>query len=272
MVKKLRLSDARTPRLALLLATAMLWSACKPCELEFQTFQPKSETALSDLFNNTPAIRAAFTTVNASEFNARLDRLIQADPVMGVKSMHALGMLSKERPALPQLADSVSSVIDRFARYYQATPARQTEYNAAIDLVERLLDVDPKAITDGAYLGARAVRYMGESNSLFPISVAHPDVTRVNEYNFPVLTTWKVCDDPGSVFLNARPESDATDLEGRDTLWALYDILRTGFCIYANRSGPRIEIVGIINGIADGAGHWKTNRLNHRFLVSDKTP
>ncbi|AFM13477.1 hypothetical protein [Turneriella parva] len=244
MVKRLKIPVEKAPRLALLLATAMLWSACKPSELEFQTFQPKSDTALSDLFNNTPAIRAAFTTVNASEFNARLDRLIQADPVMGVKSMHALGMLSKERPALPQLADSVSSVIDRFARYYQATPARQAEYNAAIDLVERLLDVDPKAITDGAYLGARAVRYMGESDSLFPISVAHPDVTRVNEYHFPVLTTWKVCDDPGSVFLNARPESDATDVEGRDTLWALYDILRTGFCIYANRSGPRIEIIG----------------------------
>ncbi len=132
--------------------------------------------------------------------------------------------------------------------FYQATPARQAEYNAAIDLVERLLDVDPKAITDGAYLGARAIRYMGESNSLFPISVAHPDVSRVNEYHFPVLTTWKVCDDPGSVFLNSRPESDATDIEGRDTLWSLYDILRTGFCIYANRSGPRIEIVG------DGTG------------------
>lgn len=85
---------------------------------------------------------------------------------------------------------------------------------------------------------------MGESNSLFPISVAHPDVTRVNEYHFPVLTTWKVCDYLGSVFLNARPESDATDVEGRDMLWALYDILRTGFCIYANRLGPRIEIVG----------------------------
>jgi hypothetical protein len=244
MVKRLKIPVAKAPRLALLLATAMLWSACKPGELEFQSFQPHSETALADVFNNTPAIRAAFTTINANEFNARLDRLIQADPVMGVKSMHALGTLSKDRPALPQLADSVSSVVERFAGYYQATPARQAEYNAAIDLVERLLDVDPKAITDGAYLGARAVRYMGEADSLFPISVAHPDVTRVNEYHFPVLTTWKVCDDPGSVFLNARPESDATDVEGRDTLWGLYDILRTGFCIYANRSGPRIEIVG----------------------------
>jgi hypothetical protein len=52
-------------RLALLLATAMLWSACKPGELEFQSFQPHSETALADVFNNTPAIRAAFTTINA---------------------------------------------------------------------------------------------------------------------------------------------------------------------------------------------------------------
>ena len=235
-------------RLSILMATAVLWSACKPNDLEFQTFQPKSDTALSDLFNNTPAIRAAFTTVDAHEFNVRLDSLMHADPVMGVKSMHALGALSKDRPALPQLTDSISSVIDRFARYYQATPARQAEYNAAIDLVERLLDVDPKAITDGAYLGARAIRYMGESDSLFPISVAHPDVSRVNEYHFPVLTTWKVCDDPGSVFLGSRPESDATDIEGRDTMWSLYDILRTGFCIYANRSGPRIEIVG------DGTG------------------
>ncbi|HNM99298.1 MAG TPA: hypothetical protein PKG67_02550, partial [Turneriella sp.] len=216
--------------------------------MEFQAFEPKSETALADLFKDTPAIRAAFSTVNPNEFNRRLDKLMQFDPVMGVKSMHALGALSKERPALPQLADSVSSVIDRFARYYQATPARQQEYNDAIDLVNRLLDVDPKAITDGAYLLARMVRYAGESEPLFPLSVTHPDVTRVNEYHFPELSTWKVCDDSGSVFLNSKPESDLTDMEGRDTLWGLYDILRTGFCIYANRSGPRIEITG------DGAG------------------
>ncbi len=234
--------------LVILLLSSLGWVACKPSELEFQAFEPKSETALADLFKDTPAIRAAFSTVNPNEFNRRLDKLMQFDPVMGVKTMHALGALSKDRPALPQLADSVSSVIDRFARYYQATPARQAEYNAAIDLVNRLLDVDPKAITDGAYLLARIVRYAGESEPLFPLSVTHPDVTRVNEYHFPELSTWKVCDDSGSVFLNSKPESDITDLEGRDALWSLYDILRTGYCIYANRSGPRVEITG------DGVG------------------
>ncbi|GAB4428687.1 MAG: hypothetical protein OHK0011_10870 [Turneriella sp.] len=234
----------RSLKLVFMVVFSLGWAACKPSELEFQTFEPRSETALADLFKDTPAIRAAFSTVNPNEFNRRLDKLMQFDPVMGVKTMHALGALSKDRPALPQLADSVSSVIDRFARYYQATPARQAEYNAAIDLVNRLLDVDPKAITDGAYLLARIVRYTGESEPLFPISVTHPDVTRVNEYHFPELSTWKVCDDPGSVFLNSKPESDITDMEGRDALWSLYDILRTGFCIYANRSGPRIEITG----------------------------
>ncbi len=223
---------------------SLSWVACKSSDLEFQQFKPKSETALSDIFNNTPAIRAAFTTIDPHEFNVRLDNLIHTDPVMGVKSMHALGALSHTRPALPQLADSVSSVIDRFARYYQATPARQTEYNAAIDLVNTLLDVDPKAITDGSKLGAQAIRYIGESQALFPLSVTHPDVNRLNEYHFPQLTTWQTCDDPGSVFLSGRPESDVTDLEARDSLWALFDILRTGFCIYANRSGPRIEILG----------------------------
>ncbi|MFO1470564.1 MAG: hypothetical protein U1F27_05935 [Turneriella sp.] len=233
-------------RLPMLLATSLVWAACKPNDLEFQTFKPTSETSLSDLFKDTPAIRAAFTTIDPHEFNVRLDGLIRFDPVMGVKSMHALGALSKDRPALPQLADAVSSTLDRFARYYQATPARQSEYNAAIDLVNRLLDVDPKAITDGAYLLARGVRYTGESKPMFPLSYytayeqANPDST----YAYPALSTWKACDDPGSIFLKSKPKSDATDVEGRDTLWQLYDLLRTGFCIYANRSGPRIEIVG----------------------------
>lgn len=231
-------------RLFLLAFISLNWIACKSSDLEFQSFKPKSETALGDLFNNTPAIRAAFTTVEANEFNVRLDNLIRTDPVMGVKSMHALGALSHTRPALPQLADSISSTIDRFARYYQATPVRQAEYNAAIDLVNRLLDVDPKAITDGSKLGAQGIRYIGESAALFPLSVNHGDVNRFNEYHFPQLTTWQTCNDPGSVFLSNRPESDVTDLEARDSLWALYDVLRTGFCIYANRSGPRIEILG----------------------------
>lgn len=244
MNRKQHFQRSRSRHLLLALLCSVTWSACKPAELEFQTFEPRSETALADLFKDAPAIRAAFSTVNPNEFNRRLDKLMQFDPVMGVKSMHALGALSKERPALPQLADSVSSVIDRFARYYQATPARQAEYNAAIDLVNRLLDVDPRAITEGTHLLARVVRYAGESEPLFPWSVTHPDVTRVNEYHFPELSTWKVCDDSGSVFLNAKPASDLTDLEGRETLWSLYDILRTGFCIYANRSGPRIEITG----------------------------
>ncbi len=234
----------RSANLPIFVATSLLWAACKPGDMEFQTFRPTSETSLSDLFKDTPAIRAAFTTIDPHEFNVRLDGLIRFDPVMGVKSMHALGALSKDRPALPQLADAVSATLDRFARFYQATPARQTEYNAAIDLVNRLLDVDPKAITDGAYLVAKGIRYTGESNPLFPLSVTHADVNRVNEYHFPALTTWKTCDDPGSVFLNSKPESDITDVEGRDTLWQLYDIVRTGFCIYANRSGPRVEIVG----------------------------
>ncbi len=236
----------RSVRLPMLLATSLVWAACKPNDLEFQTFKPTSETSLSDLFKDTPAIRAAFTTIDPHEFNVRLDGLIRFDPVMGVKSMHALGALSKDCPALPQLADAISSTLDRFARYYQATPARQSEYNAAIDLVNRLLDIDPKAITDGAYLLARGVRYTGESKPMFPLSYytayeqANPDST----YAYPALSTWKACDDPGSIFLKSKPKSDATDVEGRDTLWQLYDLLRTGFCIYANRSGPRIEIVG----------------------------
>lgn len=244
----------RFHRLAGFILLTLSWVACKPSDLEFQNFKPKSETALADLFNNTPAIRAAFTTVEPHEFNVRLDNLIRTDPVMGVKSMHALGALSHTRPALPQLADSISSVIDRFARYYQATPARQSEYNAAIDLVNRLLDVDPKAITDGAYVGARAIKYIGEGkpgvtspgSSLYPLSDPTLPSNSANslKYYFPSLTTWKTCDDPGSVFLNSKPLSHVTDLEGRDALWALYDVLRTGFCIYANRSGPRIEIIG----------------------------
>ncbi|MCX7632193.1 MAG: hypothetical protein N2Z22_02535 [Turneriella sp.] len=236
-------------------------AACKPADLEFQKMEPRSETALADIFKDTPAIRAAFSTIDPHEFNRRLDRLMQADPVMGVKTMHALGALSKDRPALPQLADSISAVVDRFAQYYQATPERQQEYNTAVDVVNRLLDIDPQAITDGAYLLARIVRYMGESEPLFPISVNHPDVTRVNEYHFPELTTWKVCDDPGSIFLNSRPESDPTDIEGRDMLWGLYDILRTGYCIYANRTGPRVEIVG------DGTGA-KAEAVVHESVIT----
>lgn len=233
-------------KLAALIFLSLTWVACKPNDLEFQSFQPKSETALADLFKDTPAIRAAFTTVDPHEFNVRLDKLMQFDPVMGVKTMHALGALSKDRPALPQLADSISATLDRFARFYQSTPARKDEYNAAIDLVNRLLDVDPKAITDGAYLLARGVRYAGESEPLFPKSyfTAYVQPTPDLTYAFPVLSTWQTCDDPGSVFLNGKPKSDITDLEGRDALWSLYDILRTGFCIYANRSGPRIEIAG----------------------------
>ena len=212
--------------------------------MEFQRFEPKSDTALADLFNNTPAIRAAFTTVDPTEFNNRLDNMMRFDPVMGVKSMHALGSLSRTRPALPQLADAISSIIDRFARYYQATPSRQSEYNAAIDLVNRLLDVDPRAITDGSYLGARSIKYIGESASLFPMSdpLLPSNAANSSKFYFPALTTWKTCNDPGSVFLSGKPLSDVTDLEGRDTLWSLYDVLRTGFCIYANRSGPRVEV------------------------------
>ncbi|HNJ67561.1 MAG TPA: hypothetical protein PKW28_16825, partial [Turneriella sp.] len=118
MNKNRNFQPNRSLKLVFLLLFSLSWAACKPSELEFQAFEPKSETALADLFKDTPAIRAAFSTVNPNEFNRRLDKLMQFDPVMGVKSMHALGALSKERPALPQLADSVSSVIDRFARYY----------------------------------------------------------------------------------------------------------------------------------------------------------
>jgi len=249
---------------AFLITTLPLWVACKGGDLEFQNFQPKSETALSDLFLNTPAIKAAFSKIDPHEFNVRLDNLIRTDPVMGVKSMHALGALSKDRPAIPQLADSISSIIDRFARYYQASDGRKVEYNAAIDLVNRLLDVDPKAMTDATYLLARGLKYTGESPPLFYISATHPDVTRVNEYKYPTLSTWKTCDDPGSVFLSNKPASDITDLEGRDTIWSLYDVLRTGFCIYANRTGPRFEFVAtsgagataepvIVNGVIVGA-------------------
>lgn len=86
-------------KIALFLAlAAQLTLACKGGDLEFQNFQPKSETALSDLFLNTPAIKAAFTTISPNEFNLRLDNLIRTDPVMGVKSMHAIGSLSKDRP------------------------------------------------------------------------------------------------------------------------------------------------------------------------------
>lgn len=233
---------------SLLLVLTHVGVACKNGDLGFQNFTPKSETALADLFNNTPAIRAAFTTISPHEFNTRLDNLIRTDPVMGVKSMHAMGALSKDRPALPQLADSVSSIIDRFARYYQATETRKAEYNSAIDLVNRLLDIDPKAVTDGTFLMARALKYIGESNPLFYISATHPDVTRVDQYKYPALSTWQTCDDPGSVFLNSKPDSDVTDFQGRDNIWALYDVIRTGFCIYANRTGPRITITGVAGG------------------------
>jgi len=228
---------------------------CKNQDAGFQNFVPQSDVALANLFNNTPAIRAAFSTIDPSEFNRRMDKLMQYDPTTGIILMHGLGALSNLRPALPQLADSISSAVDRFATFYQATPARHTEYNSAVDLVNRLLDVDPQAMTDTTGLGAKIVRYIGEgaiySNSatspLFYASVSHaddPTIPRLYQYHFPPLTTWQTCNDPGSVFLNSRPNSAPNDTEARDSLWSMYDMLRTGYCIYANRTGPRIQILG----------------------------
>ncbi|HRP68335.1 MAG TPA: hypothetical protein PLY93_02265 [Turneriella sp.] len=242
---------------ALFLLLSLLWNACAPNELAFQKFEPQSDTALSDLFNETPAIRAAFTTVDPTEFNNRMDKLLRKDPVMGVKLMHALGSLAYQkpgdRPALPALVDDVSSTVDRFARFYMATEARKDEYNQAMDVISALLDIDPSAITDGSYLGARVIKYLGENKWLYPLSDpnAPANLAFANEFYFPALTTWQTCDDPGSVFLNAKPRSHETDLEGRDTLWSMYDMLRTGYCIYANRTGPRVNVVTSDTGVRD---------------------
>lgn len=238
----------RIPALTML---AFVWVACAPGEMEFQTLEPKSETALADLFNETPAIRAAFTTVNPTEFNNRMDKLIRADPVMGVKLMHSLGNLTYNKPAIPQLADNISATVDRFARFYMSTPARRAEYNQGVDVISDLLDIDAQAITDGTSFGARVIKYVGESTSLFPKSdpTIPENAAFSNEYYFPALTTWRTCDDPGSVFLNGKPRSATVEMEGRDALWSLYDTLRTGYCIYANRSGPRIEVITSDTGV-----------------------
>ena len=75
---------------------------CTGSEKErFQKFQPTSNTALADLFNQTPALKSAITKIDPVEFDTRLNDMLSSDYDVTFKVMNKIKVFiifSSEQP------------------------------------------------------------------------------------------------------------------------------------------------------------------------------
>ncbi|MCS6985443.1 MAG: hypothetical protein NZM25_10020 [Leptospiraceae bacterium] len=214
----------------------LVFTKCAPGRSDFQSFEPEADVKLTEIFNETPAILSAFRKLNAKEFNQKMTALVHRDPVASLKFLLTLADLTdSSNPAipapLPRIFDSLSYDIAQLARYYQNHDTE--EFNTAVQVGSRILDVEPSAITYGSSVLARLVRYVADINPLFP----NDHINSPPGHNtFAPLTLWRRCKDPAGDFAAAMP---ASQYDGRNALADLYDMLRIAYCFYEGRTPPQ---------------------------------
>ncbi|MCP4136838.1 MAG: hypothetical protein GY754_38060, partial [bacterium] len=123
------------------------FSGCSQEEVyKFQSHDNRS-FKLWEIFDETPAIKSMFSTLDPGEFNDKLDELISSDPALMVDVLRALSETAYgDDPAFPQAIEDLAESLTTFNNVYTD---KEDELNSTIDVVENVLDIDPAVMTGG---------------------------------------------------------------------------------------------------------------------------
>ncbi|MCB1200932.1 MAG: hypothetical protein KDK41_09830 [Leptospiraceae bacterium] len=205
---------------------------CSPGRDGFQVLQPESDTKLTALLNETPALRAAFGNIDPIQFNQKLTDMVHAHPNVAVRFFEALAVLSKDRPVLPQVLDHLAYDIGQLTDYYATN---RDDLDRAMDVGSRVLSVDASTMTDSTTLFAEIVKWAGERDAIFSDSLNTTIYSTPPNNKFPTSGLWKNCNDQENLFSDAKPVNME---DGREALFTIYDALRLGYCIYEGGIDP----------------------------------
>lgn len=193
---------------------------CSSGRDEFQVLKPESDAKLTQLLNNTPDLRQAFSNIDPIVFNEKMSQWIHRHPNIGVKSLAKLAVLSKDKPVLPKILDHISYDIAQLTDQYENN---RDDFENAWAVGTRILDVDASTMKDSTELLAEIVKWTGDRSAIFPDSLALAD------NKFPSKVLWRNCNDSENLFMEAQPKAMES---GRSGLFTLYDALRLAHCIY----------------------------------------